>query len=140
MRYLMLREPLRREEMHRYLNKAEWYLSEDKDDTLYSALAVIMAEGREQAEEAMVDVAALRRAQVELYLSKLDECHLRDRRDRLSDPLRRWAGIAIPTAREENPGLARAPGPTPSVAARHLPLGGSSGIRERREGQVIVFG
>ena len=31
---------MRREEMHRYLNKAEWYLSEDKDDTLYSALAV----------------------------------------------------------------------------------------------------
>ena len=103
MRYMMLREPVRREEMHRYLNKAEWYLSEDKDDTLYSALAVIMAEGREQADEAMVDVAALRKAQVELYLSKLNECHLRDRRDRLSDPLRRWAGLAIPEPEEKIP-------------------------------------
>ncbi len=103
MRYLMLKEPIRREEIHRYLNKAEWYLAEDKDDTLYSALAVIMAEGREQAEEAMVDVAALRKAQVELYLEQLDRCHLRDRRGRLSDPLRRWAGIAIPEPEEKIP-------------------------------------
>ena len=67
------------------------------------SFALIMAEGREQAEEAMVDVAALRKAQVELYLSKLDECHLRDRRDRLSDPLRRWAGLAIPEPEKKIP-------------------------------------
>lgn len=103
MRYLMLKEPVRREEIHRYMNKAEWYLAEDKDDTLYSALAVIMAEGREQAQEAMVDVAALRKDQVELYLSQLDQCHLADRRGRLSDPLRRWAGIAIPDPEEKIP-------------------------------------
>ena len=102
-RYLMLKEPLRREEIHRYLNKAEWYLAQDQDDTLYSALAVVMAEGREQAEEAMVDVAALRKAQVELYLDRLDQCHLQDRRDRLSDPLRRWAAIPIPTPEEKIP-------------------------------------
>ena len=102
-RYLMLKEPLRREEIHRYLNKAEWYLAQDQDDTLYSALAVVMAEGREQAEEAMVDVAALRKAQVELYLNHLDQCHLSDRRDRLSDPLRRWAAIPIPTPEEKIP-------------------------------------
>ena len=47
MRYLMLREPERREEIHRYMNKAEWYLAKDGDDTLYSALAVVMGDGRE---------------------------------------------------------------------------------------------
>ena len=103
MRYLMLKEPVRREEIHRYLNKAEWYLAHDEDDTLYSALAVIMAEGREQAEEAMVDVAALRKAQVELYLEHLEQCHLGDRRDRLSEPLRRWAAIPIPVPEEKIP-------------------------------------
>ena len=103
MRYLLLREPIRREEIHRYLNKAEWYLAKDGDDTLYSALAVLLGEGREQAEEAMLDVAMLRQRQVETYLSYLDHCHLNDRRDRLSDDLRRWAGIPIPTPEEKIP-------------------------------------
>ena len=103
MRYLLLHEPQRREEMHRYLNKAEYYLAQDGDDTLYSALAVLMGEGREQAEEAMLDVAELRRQQVDTYLARLDQCHLADRRDRLSEPMRRWAGIAIPEPEEKIP-------------------------------------
>jgi len=94
MRYLMLKEPIRREEVHRYLNKAEWYLAKDGDDTLYSALAVIMGNGREGAEEAMADVAELRREQVETYLGYLRQCHLSDREDRLNEELRKWAGIA----------------------------------------------
>jgi len=93
MRYLMLREPDRREEVHRYLNKAEWYLAKDGDDTLYSALGVIMGDGREGAAEAMADVAELRREQVETYLGYLRECHLGDREDRLNEELRKWAGI-----------------------------------------------
>ena len=94
MRYLMLREPERREEIHRYMNKAEWYLAKDGDDTLYSALAVVMGDGREGAEEAMADVAELRREQVETYLGYLRQCHLSDREDRLNEELRKWAGIA----------------------------------------------
>ena len=93
MRYLMLKEPVRREEIHRYMNKAEWYLAKDGDDTLYSALAVIMGDGREGAEEAMVDVAELRREQIETYLGYLRECHLSDREGRLNEELRKWAGM-----------------------------------------------
>ena len=100
MRYLLLKEPVRREEIHRYLNKAEWYLAKDGDDTLYSALAVVMGDGREGAEEAMADVAALRREQVETYLGFLRQCHLADREGRLNEDLRKWAGIA-PAVEEE---------------------------------------
>ena len=94
MRYLMLKEPGRREEIHRYLNKAEWHLTHDQDDTLYSTLAVLLGEGREAAQEAMTDVGALRQAQIEAYLGYLEQCHLGDRAERLNADLRRWAGLA----------------------------------------------
>ena len=57
------------------------------------APAVIMGDGREGAEEAMADVAELRREQVETYLGYLRQCHLGDRDDRLNEELRKWAGI-----------------------------------------------
>ena len=66
-----------------------------------------MGDGREGAEEAMADVAELRREQVETYLGYLRQCHLSDREDRLNEDLRKWAGIAPEEESREDPGLAR---------------------------------
>ena len=96
MRYLMLKEPERREEIHRYLNKAEYYHAKDKDETLYSAIAVILGEGRELAAEAAIDVAELRRRQVESYLRRLETAHLSDRRNRMHESFTSWLGLADP--------------------------------------------
>ncbi len=100
MRYLMLREPERREEIHRYLNKAEYYVHRDGDETLYSAIAVIMGDGRELAAGAMPEVAELRRRQVESYLRRLETAHLGDRRGRLHETFQRWLGL-VPEEEEE---------------------------------------
>ncbi|MEE9277106.1 MAG: hypothetical protein V3V06_01705 [Dehalococcoidia bacterium] len=96
MRYLLLHEPDRREEIHRYLNKAEYYLAQDGDDTVYSALAVLLANGREPAAQALPAVAEIRRGQVEAYLSRLETARLGDRRERLHNSLKAWAGIPLP--------------------------------------------
>jgi len=96
MRYLLLKQPERRDEIHRYINKAEYYLARDRDDTLYAALAVILGEGRELAAEAMPEVAELRRRAIESYLRRLDHAHLPERRARLHPALQAWIGAAEP--------------------------------------------
>jgi hypothetical protein len=92
-RYMMLKEPQRREEIHRYLTKAEYYVHKDADETLYSAIAVILSDGREMAAGAMPDVAEMRRRQVESYLRRLETAHLGDRRGRLHESFQGWLGL-----------------------------------------------
>lgn len=57
---------------------------------------MILGEGRELAAEAAVDVAELRRRQVEGYLRRLETAHLSDRRNRMHESFTSWLGLAGP--------------------------------------------
>lgn len=90
LRYLLLRRPDRRPEIHLFLDKGEAVLARDAaDDALWPAFALLAAGGRERLNEVgPPTIARIRRQIVIEYLRRLDWAGLPERRDRLARAFR----------------------------------------------------
>jgi hypothetical protein len=84
LKYLMEKEPQRREEIHSYLDKAEGMMfTEIQDPSLFEAIAILLGGGRDRIDEGYQKFLVVRKKQVNEYMHRLEVAGLRDRRERM---------------------------------------------------------
>ena len=92
LRFMLLKRPDRRAEMHTYLQKGETILEQDwqRDTPLREALAIVIGGGVERINDGMGKLEWLRRLQIDDYLAALDYGWLSDRREKLTASFRQY--------------------------------------------------
>jgi len=91
LKYVLLHKPERREELERYLDKAEFMLlADDKDTATREAFAILFGGSQEKIHEGLRTYEEMRARQVQQYLARLRWATL-ERKDTLVPALRQYA-------------------------------------------------
>jgi hypothetical protein len=84
LKYMLEKEPGRREEIHSYLDKAEGMMfTEIQDPSLFESIAILLGGGRDKIDVGYEKFLAVRKKQVNEYMHRLEVAGLRDRRERM---------------------------------------------------------
>jgi hypothetical protein len=84
LKYVLDRDPHRREEIHSYLDKAEGAMyTEVQDPALFESIAILLGGGRGKMDEGFQKFLAVRKKQVNEYMHRLEVAGLGDRRQRM---------------------------------------------------------
>jgi len=90
LKYVIEKEPWRREEIHAYLDKSERDLAEGTDISfipVFESIAVLLGGGKEHFDEGAQKFLAIRKKQVNEYMHRLEVAGLPDRRERMAPEL-----------------------------------------------------
>jgi len=84
LKYVLEKEPERREEIHSYLDKAEGLMyTEIQDPALFEAIAILLGGGKDKIDEGYRKFLQVRKKQVNEYMHRLEVAGLGDRRARM---------------------------------------------------------
>ena len=99
-RYLLKHHPERREELYKYLEKGEEYLTKDfnEDVPMREALAILLGGGLEQIGEGFKKLNDFRRREILSYLGRVKAAGLDEQRERMWPDLVPYLEPAAPTA------------------------------------------
>jgi hypothetical protein len=90
LKYVIEKEPWRREEIHAYLDKSERDLAEGTDISfipVFEAIAVLLGGGKENFDTGAQKFLAIRKKQVNEYMHRLEVAGLPERRQRMAPEL-----------------------------------------------------
>jgi hypothetical protein len=84
LKYVLEKDPDRREEIHAYLDKGEGILfNEIQDNAMFEAVALLLGGGKDKLDKGMEKFLAVRKKQVNEYVHRLEVAGLGDRKARM---------------------------------------------------------